>query len=62
METPAKGVQSNVSWPGARTVGRSRDATDGAICATRREAGVTGFVSGPVSYFDGRCPGGRVPG
>jgi hypothetical protein len=32
--------------PAARTLSPNRNATDGATCATRREAGVTGFDCG----------------
>jgi hypothetical protein len=37
------GVQSNRAGPAARILSPSPNATDGANCATRRAAGVTGF-------------------
>jgi hypothetical protein len=42
--------------PAARSLGPSPEATDGACCATRREAWVTGFDCGAVPYFYGRYP------
>ena len=40
-------------------LGPSPDATDGATCATRREAWATGLSAGPVPYFYGRYSTGR---
>src|ERR1700674_5211396 len=39
---------------------QSPDAADGAPCATRRGAGVTGLTAGPVPYFYGRHATGLV--
>jgi hypothetical protein len=38
----------------------SPDATDGAICATRREAELLVLTAGPLPHFYGRYPTGPV--
>jgi len=42
------GVASKSAGPAAGILTPSPDATDGALCATRREAWVTGLTAGPV--------------
>jgi len=53
-----------VAGPAARILDPSPDATNGVSCATRREAGVTGFDCGAgaglLSALSHR-PGGFVP-
>jgi hypothetical protein len=53
-----------VAGPAARILNLSPDATNGVSCATRREAGVTGFDCGAgaglLSALSHR-PGGFVP-
>jgi hypothetical protein len=46
------GVESNGSWPcGQDSLALNLDATDGAICATRRGAWVTGFDCGAICLY-----------
>jgi hypothetical protein len=64
--TNARNRSTVAKWtgPAARILSSSPNATNGASCATRREAGVTGFDCGAgavlLSVLSHR-PGGFVP-
>ena len=52
-QTPSIGVPSELSaGPAARILSSSRNATDGALCATRRKAGASGFDCGAGAEID----------
>jgi hypothetical protein len=54
--TLAIGVKSRMYWPCGQDFGPSPDATDGALCVTRREARVTGFDCGPGAVLPPALP------